>query len=183
MAATAVAMISLAPSSTPPASCTKIQKPAPGTLVLGSSAASLSSSSMSLRHVVPAGGRGGRSAVHGARMVSVPSVEKPPPSLDFETSVFNKEKITLAGHVEVRLPFATICFRHSRVLNFRDPLAVAKSDIVVKVFCLGAVHGIVEALFRRYTENGMSEELAYKNIVECITGIISKTISTKVGFI
>ncbi|RZR97387.1 hypothetical protein BHM03_00026559 [Ensete ventricosum] len=67
--------------------------------------------------------------------------------------------------------------------NFRDPLAVAKSDIVVKVFCLGAVHGIVEALFRRYTENGMSEELAYKNIVECITGIISKTISTKVGFI
>ncbi|PKA52030.1 Ketol-acid reductoisomerase, chloroplastic [Apostasia shenzhenica] len=44
---------------------------------------------------------------------------------------------------------------------------------------LGAVHGIVEALFRRYTENGMAEELAYKNIVECITGIITKTISTK----
>jgi ketol-acid reductoisomerase len=42
------------------------------------------------------------------------------------------------------------------------------------------VHGIVEALFRRYTENGMSEELAYKNTVECITGIISRTISTKV---
>jgi ketol-acid reductoisomerase len=41
---------------------------------------------------------------------------------------------------------------------------------------LGAVHGIVEALFRRYTENGMSEELAYKNTVECITGIISKTL-------
>ena len=45
---------------------------------------------------------------------------------------------------------------------------------------LGAVHGIVEALFRRYTENGDSEELAYKNTVECITGIISRTISTKV---
>jgi ketol-acid reductoisomerase len=44
------------------------------------------------------------------------------------------------------------------------------------------VHGIVEALFRRYTENGMSEELAYKNTVECITGIISRTISTKVWY-
>ena len=45
---------------------------------------------------------------------------------------------------------------------------------------LGAVHGIVEALFRWYTEGGMDEELAYKNTVEGITGIISKTISTKV---
>jgi len=45
---------------------------------------------------------------------------------------------------------------------------------------LGAVHGIVEALFRRYTESGMSEDLAYKNTVECITGIMSRTISTKV---
>ncbi|XP_055822542.1 ketol-acid reductoisomerase, chloroplastic [Solanum dulcamara] len=44
---------------------------------------------------------------------------------------------------------------------------------------LGAVHGVVESLFRRYTENGMNEELAYKNTVECITGVISKTISTK----
>jgi ketol-acid reductoisomerase len=45
---------------------------------------------------------------------------------------------------------------------------------------LGAVHGIVEALFRRYTEQGMDEESAYKNTVEGITGIISKTISKKV---
>ena len=48
---------------------------------------------------------------------------------------------------------------------------------------LGAVHGVVECLFRKYTENGMSEDLAYKNTVECITGIVSKTISTKVVFI
>ena len=46
---------------------------------------------------------------------------------------------------------------------------------------LGAVHGIVESLFRRYTEHGMNEDLAYKNTVEGITGIISKTISTKVA--
>ncbi|XVE51454.1 hypothetical protein DITRI_Ditri02bG0042000 [Diplodiscus trichospermus] len=44
---------------------------------------------------------------------------------------------------------------------------------------LGAVHGVVECLFRRYVENGMNEELAYKNTVECITGIVSKTISSK----
>ncbi|MBA0848251.1 hypothetical protein Goshw_030181 [Gossypium schwendimanii] len=55
-----------------------------------------------------------------------------------------------------------------------------KSDIFgERGILLGAVHGIVECLFRRYTENGMSEDLAYKNTVECITGIISKTISTK----
>lgn len=44
---------------------------------------------------------------------------------------------------------------------------------------LGAVHGLVEALFRRYTEAGMPEEDAYKSTVEGITGVISKTISTK----
>ncbi|KAG4190912.1 hypothetical protein ERO13_A07G058900v2 [Gossypium hirsutum] len=55
-----------------------------------------------------------------------------------------------------------------------------KSDIFgERGILLGAVHGIVESLFRRYAENGMNEDLAYKNTVECITGIISKTISTK----
>uniref|UniRef100_A0A3N7HME2 Acetohydroxy-acid reductoisomerase n=1 Tax=Populus trichocarpa TaxID=3694 RepID=A0A3N7HME2_POPTR len=41
------------------------------------------------------------------------------------------------------------------------------------------VFGIVESLFRWYTENGMSEDEVCKNIVESITGIISKTISTE----
>ncbi|TVU20201.1 hypothetical protein EJB05_36400, partial [Eragrostis curvula] len=55
-----------------------------------------------------------------------------------------------------------------------------KSDIFgERGILLGAVHGIVEALFRRYTEHGMDEESAYKNTVEGITGIISKTISKK----
>ncbi|XP_047094659.1 ketol-acid reductoisomerase, chloroplastic [Lolium rigidum] len=55
-----------------------------------------------------------------------------------------------------------------------------KSDIFgERGILLGAVHGIVEALFRRYTEQGMDEELAYKTTVEGITGIISKTISKK----
>jgi hypothetical protein len=45
---------------------------------------------------------------------------------------------------------------------------------------LGAVHGVVELLFRCYAENGMAEDAVYKNTVESITGIISKTISSKV---
>jgi len=40
----------------------------------------------------------------------------------------------------------------------------------------------VESLFRRYTESGMAEDLAYKNTVESITGVISRIISTKVVF-
>ncbi|KAL2653852.1 hypothetical protein R1flu_021980 [Riccia fluitans] len=55
-----------------------------------------------------------------------------------------------------------------------------KSDIFgERGILLGAVHGIVEALFRRYTSNGMQEESAYKNTVESITGVISRTISSK----
>ncbi|KAI4319749.1 hypothetical protein MLD38_033311 [Melastoma candidum] len=55
-----------------------------------------------------------------------------------------------------------------------------KSDIFgERGILLGAVHGVVESLFRRYTDNGMSEDLAYKNTVECITGIVSRTISTQ----
>lgn len=40
----------------------------------------------------------------------------------------------------------------------------------------------MESLFRRYTESGMAKDLTYKNIVESITGVISRTISTKVVF-
>ncbi|MCL7051888.1 hypothetical protein MKW94_018066 [Papaver nudicaule] len=55
-----------------------------------------------------------------------------------------------------------------------------KSDIFgERGILLGGVHGIVESLFRRYTDNGMAEDLAYKNTVECITGIVSRTISTE----
>lgn len=43
---------------------------------------------------------------------------------------------------------------------------------------LGAVHGIVEALYRRYVmEEGMSEKQAFTDSVENITGPISRTIS------
>lgn len=44
---------------------------------------------------------------------------------------------------------------------------------------LGAVHGLVEALYRRYVAEGMAEKQAFKETVEAITGPISKTISHK----
>ncbi|MFP4382819.1 MAG: ketol-acid reductoisomerase [Spirochaetia bacterium] len=42
---------------------------------------------------------------------------------------------------------------------------------------LGAVHGIVEALYRRYRTRGMDEKTAFQEAVESVTGPISKTIS------
>jgi hypothetical protein len=45
---------------------------------------------------------------------------------------------------------------------------------------LGGVHGIVESLYTRYTGQGMSKEDAFKNTVECITGPITKLISSTV---
>jgi ketol-acid reductoisomerase len=42
---------------------------------------------------------------------------------------------------------------------------------------LGAVHGIVEGLFRRYIAQGMTPEEAFKQSCESITGPITKTIS------
>lgn len=44
---------------------------------------------------------------------------------------------------------------------------------------LGAVHGIVESLFRRYVREGASEEDAFIRSTESITGPISKKISHK----
>jgi len=53
-----------------------------------------------------------------------------------------------------------------------------KSDIYgERGILLGAVHGIVEVLYRRYVSQGMSHDDAFLNSCESITGPISKTIS------
>jgi ketol-acid reductoisomerase len=55
-----------------------------------------------------------------------------------------------------------------------------RSDIYgERAVLLGGVHGLSEALFRRYTQQGMSEEQAFSEIVECITGPVTGTISTR----
>ena len=53
-----------------------------------------------------------------------------------------------------------------------------KSDIFgERGILLGAVHGIVEALFQRYKSEGMSQEDAFVNTAESVTGPISSIIS------
>ena len=55
-----------------------------------------------------------------------------------------------------------------------------KSDIYgERGILLGAVHGIIESLYRRYVAQGMSNEDAFLNSAESITGPISKTISKR----
>merc|ERR1712125_149584 len=55
-----------------------------------------------------------------------------------------------------------------------------KSDIYgERGILLGAVHGIVESLFRRYVRQGMSPEQAFTESSESITGNIVKIISTQ----
>lgn len=53
-----------------------------------------------------------------------------------------------------------------------------KSDIYgERGILLGAVHGIIEGLFRRYSKQGMTPEDAFLHSSESITGPITKTIS------
>ncbi|HEX6272266.1 MAG TPA: hypothetical protein VFZ53_04480, partial [Polyangiaceae bacterium] len=53
-----------------------------------------------------------------------------------------------------------------------------KSDIYgERGILLGAVHGVIEACYRRFVAGGMSREDAFLNSSESITGPISKTIS------
>ena len=53
-----------------------------------------------------------------------------------------------------------------------------KSDIFgERGILLGAVHGIVEALYQRYKNEGMSAEEAFENTAESVTGPISRIIS------
>lgn len=53
-----------------------------------------------------------------------------------------------------------------------------KSDIFgERCILLGGVHGLIEALFRRYVQQGMSHEDAFKNSAECITGPLNTMIS------
>lgn len=55
-----------------------------------------------------------------------------------------------------------------------------KSDIFgERGILLGAVHGIVESLYRRYQRQGMTAEQAFLESSESITGKIVKTISTE----
>jgi len=48
-----------------------------------------------------------------------------------------------------------------------------------RAILLGGVHGIAESLYRRFREQGMTETEAYRHSVDCVTGPISRTVSTQ----
>jgi ketol-acid reductoisomerase len=82
----------------------------------------------------------------------------------------NATDIAIGWAVAVGAPFAFYTTLESEY----------KSDIYgERCILLGAVHGMVEALFRRYTRQGASDEAAFERTVECITGPISRIISTQ----
>ena len=77
---------------------------------------------------------------------------------------------THSNHAVQSLPLKTLNLSSS----------IAQSDIYgERGILLGAVHAIVEGLFRRYVKQGMTPEEAFINSSESITGPITKTISTQ----
>lgn len=95
------AAASFTPSLSTPSSSSSTLKTSKSKNLAGVSLGFLSSSSKSVK-LLKAGVKssGSSRSALGARMVSMPAV-KPYLSLDFESSVFKKEKISLAGHDEV----------------------------------------------------------------------------------
>jgi ketol-acid reductoisomerase len=77
--------------------------------------------------------------------------------------------IALGWSVALGSPFS---FATSLEMEYRSDIFGERGIL------LGGVHGIVESLYNRYVEHGMSKEDAFKNTVECITGPITKMISS-----
>ena len=82
----------------------------------------------------------------------------------------NATDIALGWSIAVGSPFT---FATTLEMEYRSDIFGERGIL------LGGVHGIVESLYRRYTKEGMSPEDAFKNTVECITGPITKIISTQ----
>ncbi|RRT45529.1 hypothetical protein B296_00049171 [Ensete ventricosum] len=138
-------MAAPAPFSPSASFSTALKPAATRTLGFGSSFSFAKSPGHLLRRIHTHGAPGGRvgGTALAARMVSsLPSIGGSVPFLDFETSVFKKEKVNLAGHDEVfhpypprfHFPFSPRWKRSgpAQAQNLRDSLAAANSDIVVK---------------------------------------------------
>lgn len=76
--------------------------------------------------------------------------------------------IAIGWSVALGAPFT---FKTSLEMEYRSDIYGERGIL------LGAVHGIVELLYRRYTAAGVDPEQAYRDSVESITGPISETIS------
>ncbi|RZR91774.1 hypothetical protein BHM03_00019965, partial [Ensete ventricosum] len=167
----------------------KSLKPAaPKSLGFGSSFSGFKCPRLLLPRLHMDGAAAGGTALAARMVFSVPSIGRPAPSLDFETSVFKKEKVTLAGHDEVfhLLSALPLVFSPSpphispptnhhphfllsgpaQAQNLRDSLAVAKSDIVVKIGLRKGSRSFDEARAAGFTE----ENGTLGDIWETVTG-------------
>lgn len=86
-------------------------------------------------------------------MVSVPSIGKAAPFLDFETSVFKKEKVTLSGNDEVFIPvtvdFASLSLSPSDKFSFSGDGASLIMDACLDISILFAVEEIYSICCRK----------------------------------
>merc|ERR1712087_437772 len=80
-------------------------------------------------------------------------------------------EITLGWGIAVGSPFM---FETSLRSEYRSDIYGERGIL------LGAVHGIVESLFRRYMRQGMTPEMAFRESSDSITGNIVKIISKHV---
>lgn len=80
----------------------------------------------------------------------------------------NATDIALAWSIGIGSPFT---FRTSLEMEYRSDIYGERGIL------LGAVHGIVEAIFRRLVAQGVSEIDAFRRSAESVTGPISKIIS------
>lgn len=76
--------------------------------------------------------------------------------------------IAIGWSIALGAPFT---FKTSLEMEYRSDIYGERGIL------LGAVHGIVEGLFRRFTAAGVDHDQAYLDAVESITGPISETIS------
>ena len=118
MAATAATSFSLSSSSSSSTSGPKSlkQSPIPSIFNLGFLGSSSTKAFTALQaRAIPSVNNGGSAL--SAKMVSAPSsMNTPSTTLDFDSSVFNKEKITLSGHDEVFLFHSLSLFYDFHVL-------------------------------------------------------------------
>ncbi len=82
----------------------------------------------------------------------------------------NATDIAIGWSVALGAPFS---FMTSLEMEYRSDIFGERGIL------LGAVHGIVESLYRHYCSSGMDAEQAFSESVESITGPISHTISAK----
>ena len=98
----------------------------------------------------------------------------------FKTTMTEEYKVCLRTYTRLADVLSFLIATDSSQFTITSCTFSTQSDIYgERGILLGAVHAIVEGLFRRYIKQGMTPEEAFINSSESITGPITKTISTQ----